>query len=101
MRRILWTAICLSCTIGNKAQVDNVLANGASAIKPRPITLTGSIQSDILFPQQDSDIGAQASGNVLANTYFDLQLHSQYVEAGASVEYLEHQLKRLCVLGHA
>ena len=51
MRRILWTAIYLSCTIGSKAQADSVLANGASAIKPSPITLMSIIQRDILLPQ--------------------------------------------------
>lgn len=56
------------------------------------VTLHGSIQSDVLVPQNDSVIGAEKTGDVLTNTYVDLQLQSQYVDAGLRVEYLEHPL---------
>ncbi|MBQ8487690.1 MAG: hypothetical protein IJ533_10545 [Prevotella sp.] len=56
-------------------------------------TLSGSIQSDILFPQEDSDIGATKDGDwAKTNTFAELHLQSQYVDAGARVEYLDHPL---------
>ena len=56
------------------------------------VNLTGSIQSDVLVPQRDADIGAEKPGDLLTNTYANLQLTSKYVDAGVRVEYLEHPL---------
>ena len=57
------------------------------------VTLSGSIQSDILFPQEDEKIGAEHSDDkVLNNTYVDLKLGSKYVDAGARFEFLEYPL---------
>ena len=56
------------------------------------ITFSGSIQSDMLFPQTDSEIGADKDGDFLTNTYVDLMMQSKYVDAGARLEYLEHPL---------
>ena len=56
------------------------------------VTLHGTVQSDVLLPQTDSDIGAEKTDDVLTNTYVDLQLQSQYVDAGVRMEYLEHPL---------
>ena len=57
------------------------------------VTLSGSIQSDVLIPQADSVIGAEKDGDwAKTNTYVDLLLQSKYVEAGARLEYLEHPL---------
>ena len=57
------------------------------------VTLSGSIQSDILFPQDDDKIGTEHSDDkVLTNTYVDLKLGSKYVEAGTRFEFLEHPL---------
>ena len=57
------------------------------------VTLSGSIQSDILFPQEDEKIGAEHSDDkVLTNTYVDLKLGSKYVDAGARFEFLEYPL---------
>ena len=56
------------------------------------LTLSGSIQSDMLIPQSDSDIGAEKTEDFQTNTYVDLKLHHKYVEAGARLEYLEHPL---------
>ena len=58
----------------------------------QPISLHGSIQSDVLLPQNDDAIGAEKTGDVLTNTYVDLQLQSRYVDAGVRMEYLEHPL---------
>ena len=56
------------------------------------VTLHGSVQSDVLLPKEDTDIGAEKTGDVLTNTYVDLQLQSQHVDAGVRMEYLEHPL---------
>ncbi len=55
-------------------------------------TLSGSIQSDVLLPQSDKDIGAEKTDDLLTNTYVDLKLNHKFFEAGARMEYLEHPL---------
>lgn len=62
------------------------------AQKQKGIVLSGSIQSDILIPQEDEKIGAEKIEDFQTNTYVDLQMQSQYVDAGARLEYLEHPL---------
>lgn len=55
-----------------------------------PVTFSGSIQSDMLVPT-----GKQADGShedFRTNTYADLSMQSQYVDAGLRFEYLEHPL---------
>lgn len=65
----------------------------AQAQDDKGITLSGSIQSDILIPENDKEIGTEeVRDNVLTNTYADLHLMSKYVDAGARLEYLEHPL---------
>lgn len=57
------------------------------------VTLSGSIQSDILVPQDDEKIGTEHSDDkVLTNTYLDLNLGSKYVDAGARFEFLKYPL---------
>ena len=57
------------------------------------VTLSGSIQSDILIPQDDEKIGTEHSEDkVLTNTYLDLNLGSKYVDAGARFEFLKYPL---------
>ncbi len=57
------------------------------------VTVSGSVQSDILFPQDDDKIGTEHSDDkVLTNTYVDLKLGSKYVEAGTRFEFLQHPL---------
>lgn len=57
------------------------------------VTLSGSLQSDILFPEEDEAIGTgEFSEKVLTNTYLDLNLRSKYVNAGARLEYLDYPL---------
>ena len=63
-----------------------------------PFSLHGSIQSDILFPQKDSTIIPPDQYEklynkfALTNTYIDLNLLNQYVEAGARFEFLKYPL---------
>ena len=65
------------------------------------VTLSGSIQSDILIPQDDEAIGTEKyddwKNNAYgmfgrSNTYVDLNLGSKYVDAGVRFEYLQHPL---------
>lgn len=57
------------------------------------ITISGSVQSDILIPENDEKIGAEKTGDdILTNTYAEVNLMSKYVDAGARFEYLEHPL---------
>ena len=57
------------------------------------VTLSGSVQSDILVPQDDDKIGTEHSDDkVLTNTYLDLNLGSKYVDAGARFEFLKYPL---------
>jgi len=63
-----------------------------SAQTSSDLTLSGSIQSDILLPQTDKTIGAVKTDDVLTNTYADLLAQSKYVDAGIRLEYLEHPL---------
>ena len=60
--------------------------------EPQGVVLSGSIQSDMLVPEEDDKIGARKTGDFLTNTYVDLQLQSRHVDAGARLEYLEHPL---------
>lgn len=62
------------------------------AQEQKGITLSGSIQSDMLLPQRDETIGAEKTEDFQTNTYVDLQMQSRYVDAGVRVEYLEHPL---------
>lgn len=64
----------------------------ASAQEPKPIILTGSVQTDILVPQNDDRTGALKEENFQANVYADIQLQSRHVDAGVRLEYLEHPL---------
>lgn len=64
----------------------------ADASEQKKVTLSGSIQSDILVPQSDSRTGAEKTADLLTNTYADVTLQSRYVDGGARLEYLEHPL---------
>ena len=57
------------------------------------VKVSGSIQSDILFPQDDEKIGTEHyEDKVLTNTYVDLKLSSKYVDAGTRFEFIEYPL---------
>jgi len=55
-------------------------------------TVSGSIQSDMLFPQSDDKIGAVKNGDFNTNTYIDVMMQSRHVDAGGRFEYKEHPL---------
>ena len=58
-----------------------------------PVTLSGSLQSDMLFPQVDEQIGTGTyDADFLSHTFLDLTLQSKYVTAGARLELLNNPL---------
>lgn len=69
-----------------------MLALSLMAQQDKKVTLSGSIQSDMLVPQSDDAIGATKPEDFLTNTYVDLHLQHHDFEAGARLEYLEHPL---------
>lgn len=56
------------------------------------VTLSGSVQSDMLVPQADEKIGAEKTEDFQTNTYVDMMLQHQNFEAGVRMEYLQHPL---------
>ena len=78
MKRLLSTLAAVCCMVSINAQ--------------KEITFSGSIQSDILLPQNDEATGATKTDDLLTNTYVDLQLQSNHIDAGARLEYMEHPL---------
>lgn len=55
--------------------------------------ITGSIQSDVLVPQDDETIGTEKTDDpVLTNTYVQLGAVNKYIEAGARLEFTEFPL---------
>ena len=57
------------------------------------MTLHGSIQSDALLPQEDASIGTGSYDSwALNNTYADLYMMSQYIDAGARLEFAQYPL---------
>lgn len=69
-----------------------VLALTVNAQNDNKLTLSGSIQSDMLLPQSDKATGAGEKEDFLTNTYVDLLLQHNDFEAGVRMEYLEHPL---------
>lgn len=56
------------------------------------LTFSGSVQSDMLVPRNDSGTGAEKTGDFLTNTYADLLMQSKYVDAGVRLEFMEYPL---------
>ncbi len=72
-----------------------LLPNGLQAQEDggNKLTLRGSVQSDVLIPQEDAKIGTGTYDDWgLTNTYGELHLMNKYVSAGARFEYLQHPL---------
>ena len=75
MRRTFIIIASICCTLSINAQ--------------KEVTFSGSIQSDIHTPTGVNELGYE---DYLTNTYVDLQMQSQYVDAGTRFEYMEHPL---------
>ena len=55
--------------------------------------ITGSVQSDVLVPQDDETIGTEHTDNwALTNSYVQLGAINKYIEAGARLEFTEYPL---------
>ncbi len=71
----------------------SVLTATAQEDDGKKFSLHGSVQSDVLVPQEDNRIGTGTySDKVLTNTYAELHLLNKYFQAGARFEYLDHPL---------
>ena len=71
----------------------SILTATAQEDDGKKFSLHGSVQSDVLFPQEDNRIGTGTyKDNVLTNTYAELHLLNKYFQAGARFEYLDHPL---------
>ncbi len=81
MREYLLSIIACSCLLSSNAQDEQ-----------KGVALSGSIQSNMLIPQDDEAIQAEKTGDFLTNTYSDLMLQSKWVDGGLRLEYLEHPL---------
>lgn len=65
----------------------------AQETEEKKITVSGSIQSDILIPQDDEAIKTEKSNEwALTNTFADVNVMSEHVDAGARFEFLKHPL---------
>ncbi|GHT35225.1 hypothetical protein FACS189434_12730 [Bacteroidia bacterium] len=83
MKRLIIILLCLYSAASTYANID--VGKG--------IVLNGSLQSDILFPEQDKKIGADApEETALTNTYLDLNLQTKYITAGGRFEFLRYPL---------
>lgn len=59
----------------------------------RKAHVSGSIQSDVLIPQSDEKTGAEKPSEWgLTNTFAEVNMTSEYIDAGARLEYLDHPL---------
>lgn len=82
-RQIYLTLLCLICSTLLTAQ--NTVNN--------KISVNGSMQSDILIPEEDARIGTgKQKDRVLTNTYAEVNMISRHIDAGIRMEYLEHPL---------
>lgn len=59
----------------------------------KKVVFHGSVQSDILVPEQDDDINTgEVNEWALTNTYVDLGLRSKFVDVGTRLEFTKHPL---------
>ena len=66
---------------------------GAVTIGDHGVALHGSVQADVLFPQEDDAINTGTyDKDILFNTYADLNMISEYVDAGVRLEFMKWPL---------
>lgn len=84
--RILSLFLCLLSAVPAVCQDDS--DDGG-----KKIVVSGSVQSDILIPQEDKTIGTEEVNDwALTNTYADVNVMSKHFDGGARFEFLEHPL---------
>ena len=68
-------------------------AANVAAESDNKVSVHGSVQADILFPEEDFDIGTERyDSKILGNGYANAALFSKYVDAGLRVEYMQYPL---------
>lgn len=76
--------ICPALTISAQSPDDGVKDK---------VTVHGSVQADILFPDKTIKIGStEYKDDVMLNFYANAAIYSKYVDGGVRFEYLEHPL---------
>lgn len=81
--RLLATAVALGSALWASAVV----------IGDNGVALHGSVQADVLFPEEDAAIGiGTPDHDILFNSYADLNLISKYVDAGVRMEFMKWPL---------
>ena len=79
--------------MGYRLWVITLMSLGVPICTSGQVSVSGSIQSDVLLPQKDEKIGAEAYDEfALTNTYADVSLVSKHLDAGARVEFLQYPL---------
>ena len=65
-----------------------------SADAENKVAVHGSVQADILFPEDNAKIGTKYDSDspILFNTYADVNLASKYVDAGLRFEFMKWPL---------
>lgn len=82
--RIFFSLAAVLATTGAMAQED--------AAKDK-FTVSGSIQSDVIIPQEDEAIGTDKYSEwALTNTYADIMGRSNHLDAGLRFEFTKHPL---------
>lgn len=82
-KKLICLLLAFSPSVGAMAQSDN------------GVVVTGSVQSDILIPEFDPEIQDRAhkvDDWATTNTFADVNIMSEHVDAGARFEFLEHPL---------
>lgn len=78
-------------------QPDNNVYIAEPTQKPKSsdnkVSVHGSVQADILFPETDFEIDQTVyNDKILGNIFGDVGLYSKYIDAGLRIEYLQHPL---------
>lgn len=69
------------------------LAAASAIVAQDKVTFTGSVQSDVLFPEEDKKIGTgEINDHFLTNTYVDAALMSSHLDGGLRFEYNQYPL---------
>lgn len=80
--------MCLKFTILLLISAASTSAIAQNDIKG--VVVSGSVQSDVLVPTGSQE--DQSHDDLRTNTYVDVNLRSNHIDAGARMEYLEHPL---------
>ena len=79
--------------VKNNLWIIPFLLLGASISASGQVNVSGSIQSDVLLPQMDENIGTEDYDEfALTNTYTDVSLMSKNVDAGVRMEFMKYPL---------